>query len=120
MEDIDCDILNIKKNKINDLEKFIKICYKSDLDKPQQVPHIRAKTSYLKNVPLVYVQPAAQQVERVQCGEYVWYVLSRKVFQPAAQQLGRFKCDEYELYVWRRKLLQPAAQWLERVQSDEY
>ena len=99
MEDIDCDILNIKKNKINDLEKFIKICYKSDLDKPQQVPHIRAKTSYLKNVPLVYVQPAAQQVERVQCGEYVWYVLSRKVFQPAAQQLGRFKCDEYELYV---------------------
>ena len=31
------------------------LCYKSDLDKPQQVPHIRAKTSYLKNVPLVYV-----------------------------------------------------------------
>ena len=55
MEDIDCDILNIKKNKINDLEKFIKICYKSDLEKPQQVPHIRAKTAYLKNVPLVYV-----------------------------------------------------------------
>merc|ERR1712224_823220 len=55
MEDIDCDILNIKKNKINDLEKFIKICYKSDLEKTQQVPHIRAKTAYLKNVPLVYV-----------------------------------------------------------------
>lgn len=55
MEDIDCDILNIKKKKIDDLEKCIEICYKSDLEKRQQVSHIKAKTAYLKNVPPVYV-----------------------------------------------------------------
>ncbi len=55
MEDIDCDILNIKKKKIDDLEKCIEICYKSDLEKRQQVSHIKAKTAYLKNVPSVYV-----------------------------------------------------------------
>ena len=44
-------------------------------------------------------QQAAQQVERVQCDEYVFDVLWRNLFQPAAQQVERVQCDEYEWYV---------------------
>ena len=43
--------------------------------------------------------------------ENALYVLSRKVVQPAAQQLERVQCDEYEMDVSRRNLFQPAPQY---------
>ena len=64
-------------------------------------------------------QPAAQQLERVQCDVYGQYVWIRNLFQPAAQ-LERVQCDVYVPYVLGRKVFQPAAQQLERVQCGGY
>ena len=44
----------------------------------------------------------------------------RRILQPAAQQLERVQFEGYELYVSRCNLLQPAAQQVERVQLVFY
>ena len=51
---------------------------------------------------------------------YVRDVSKRNLLQPAAQQLGRVQCEKHGLYVCKRKVLQPAAQQLEHVQCDGY
>ena len=48
---------------------------------------------------MVCFQPAAQQLERVQCEVYGWYVLLGNILQPAAQQLERVQCNGYEMDV---------------------
>ena len=57
------------------------------------------------------LQPAAQQVERVQrsdgYGRDVWW---SNLLQSVAQQLERVQREGYGSYVCRRKVLQPAAQ----------
>ena len=47
-------------------------------------------------------------------------VCKRKVLQPAAQQVERVQSEGYGLYVCRSNLLQPAAQQVERVQCNFY
>jgi hypothetical protein len=47
ISNIDCDILNIKKDNINDINNFIQKCYKLEMVNSK---HIKAKTRYLKSV----------------------------------------------------------------------
>lgn len=37
----------------------------------------------------------------------------RKLLQPAAEQVERVQSDEYEFYVFERRILQPTAQQLD-------
>ena len=50
-----------------------------------------------------------KSLERVQCEVYGMDVLARIFLQPAAQQVERVQRDGYEFYVWTVRLLQPAA-----------
>ena len=59
---------------------------------------------------LLFVQPATQQLERVQREHYGTDVLDRNILQPAAQQLGRVLRGGYGLDVYGLIVLQPTAQ----------
>ncbi len=51
LENIDCDILNIKENDIDDIDKFIRKCYKLEMI---NLNHIMGKTKYLKSIEKKY------------------------------------------------------------------
>lgn len=51
-KEIDCRILNVKQDIIENIEAFIKVCYNEEL---HNINHILAKTNYLKTVPLKYL-----------------------------------------------------------------
>ena len=61
-----------------------------------------------------------REVYKQDIDAYVWFVLFRKVFQPAAQQVERVQCYGYVRDVFSSNLIQTVAQQLERIQSDEY
>ena len=51
-----------------------------------------------------------KHIDSLPGNEYGKYVSSRTLLQPAAQQVERVQCDDYEMDVYKCKLFQTAAQ----------